>query len=194
LARSICLINAHPDASPERFCAALATAYETAAREAGHHLTRFELGDIDIECLGSAAEMATPPPQGPITQMQAAINAADHLTLIYPMWVGTMPAKLKALLEQLARGSFFLAESEGGGWPAQKMKGKSARVVMTMGMPVIAYRLMFGSASLRTMEKGVLGIAGFKPVRHDLCGMVEGSAAHRERFLARIARRGAEGA
>ncbi len=192
MTRVICLINGHPDPSPERFCAAICSAYEAAAREAGHAVTRVDLGAMDVPMLASAAEMAAAaPPQ--VAEVQAAIGACDHLVLVYPLWLGAMPAKLKALLEQVARGGFFLEENDDGGWPAQKMKGKSARIFVTMGMPAAAYRFIFGSHSLRALEQSVLGMAGFKPVRHDVCGGVERSEKHRLRFLDRVRERAAAG-
>jgi len=190
--RSICLINGHPDPSPERFCAAVSTAYEQAARDAGHKLARFDAGAMDVPLLASASEMEAPPPPQ-IAAVQEALGAADHLVLVYPLWLGGLPARLKALLEQLARGQFFIGESGPNEWPAKKMKGKSARIFVTMGMPAIVYRRIMGAHSLRALEGATLGIAGFKPVRHDLCGMVDASAKGRERFLNTARRRGAAG-
>ncbi len=38
MAKHIVIIQGHPDRSPERFCRALASAYETGARTAGHEV------------------------------------------------------------------------------------------------------------------------------------------------------------
>ncbi|WP_270374816.1 NAD(P)H-dependent oxidoreductase [Marinicauda sp. Alg238-R41] len=171
---NILLINGHPDPDPGHFCAALCEAYAAGAREAGH-------------------QFSSAPPEA-VAEAQAAVSAADHLVLIYPLWLGTMPAKLKAFLEQLGRQNFFLETvKDGGRWPAQKMKGKSARIVVTMGMPGLAYRLVFGGHSLKALEKGILRISGFKPVRHSIFGNVQGSAQRRERLLAKASALGRKG-
>lgn len=180
----ICLINGHPDPDPARFCHAVADAYQDGADAAGHRVERVELGVLDTPFLTRAADFDAPPPQV-IQMVQAKIARCQHLVLIYPLWMGTLPAKLKAFFEQLARGGFLLdasgAENE---WPQKKMVGKSARVIVTMGMPGIAYRLVFGSHSVKGLEAGVLRMSGFKPVRDSIFGGVEMGAKRRERLLA----------
>lgn len=60
---------------------------------------------------------------------------ADHFLLIYALWLGTMPALLKGFLQQVFRPG--VAPSYGEGFQAL-MKGKSARIAATMGMPTLA--------------------------------------------------------
>ncbi|MEO1038266.1 MAG: NAD(P)H-dependent oxidoreductase [Pseudomonadota bacterium] len=194
MSRTICLINGHPDASADRFCSALTSAYEDAAREAGHTVSRFDVGAMSFDFLNSAAEMAEPAPEA-IRAVQIALERADHLTLIHPLWLGAIPAKAKALLEHVARDNFLIDPAEEGQWPVKRMRGKSARVIVTMGMPGFAYRLFLGSHSIKALEGGILRMAGFKPVRDIIFGMVDaGDAARRERMLAKVAALGARAA
>lgn len=189
----ICLINAHPDPSPERFCHALAEAYQSAAQNAGHAVSRFNAGELEIPLLDSAAAFAQDPPAA-LTPVREALAGADHLVLIYPLWLGSLPAKAKALLEQVARGGFLLdTGGDSSKWPAQKMKGKSARVIVTMGMPGFAYRLFYGSHSLKGLEAGVLKISGFKPVRDTVLGGVETGPERRAKMLETVKGLGAAG-
>ncbi|MCC5995525.1 MAG: NAD(P)H-dependent oxidoreductase [Oceanicaulis sp.] len=188
----ICLINAHPDPAPERFCHALADACQAGAESAGHTVSRFDAGAIDYGFLTRAHDFSTPAPDA-VRAVQDALSASDHLVLIYPLWLGTMPARTKALLEQLGRENFFLdTGSDSSQWPARKMRGKSARVIVTMGMPEFAYRLFFRSHSLKALETGILGLAGFSPVRSTVFGMVEGSAERRARMLEDARKLGAQ--
>jgi hypothetical protein len=62
-----------------------------------------------------------------------------------------------------------------------------------MGMPAPAYRLLFGAHGVRGFERSVLALAGFKPIRETLFGMVEASAQGRERMLAKMAELGRAG-
>ena len=188
----ICLINAHPDPSPDRFCFALAEAYQSAAEQSGHAVSRFNAGDIDVTLLDSAKAFEQPPPEA-ILPVREALTGAEHLVLIYPLWLGTLPAKAKALLEQVARAGFFLdTGGDSSKWPAQKMKGKSARIIVTMGMPGFAYRLFYRSHSLKALETGVLGISGFKPVRDTVLGGVEMGPQRRARMLDQVRALGAK--
>lgn len=187
----VCLINAHPDPAPQRFCFALTDAYQSAAQQAGHAVTRFNAGEIDVPLLDSAEVFKQAPPAA-LTPVREALSAADHLVLIYPLWLGSLPAKAKALLEQIARGGFLLdTGGDSSKWPARKMKGKSARVIVTMGMPGFAYRLFYGSHSLKGLEAGVLKISGFKPVRDTVLGGVETSPERRAKMLETVAALGA---
>ncbi|HEX3484467.1 MAG TPA: NAD(P)H-dependent oxidoreductase [Micropepsaceae bacterium] len=65
-----------------------------------------------------------------------------------------------------------------------RLRGKSARIVITMGMPALVYRWYFGAHSLRSLERNILRFCGIGPIRESLFGMVEGiSAAKRDRWL-----------
>lgn len=168
-AKSICLINGHPHGSKEHLCHAIADAYAKGARGAGAKLRRIDLAALDIPYLRDSADFATPPPKA-ILECQEAMRAADHLVVIYPLWLGSMPALVKSFFEQLSRNEFAIAASEKGGWPRKMLKGKSARVIVTMGMPSAAYKVFFGAHGVKSFESAILGMSGFKPIRETLIG------------------------
>ena len=169
LVKSICLVNGHPHNSSKHLCPAIADAYAKGARGAGGKLRRIDLARLDIPFLRDSADFATPPPKA-ILECQEAIRAADHLVVIYPLWLGSMPALVKSFFEQLSRNEFALAASEKGGWPRKMLKGKSARVIVTMGMPSAAYKVFFGAHGVKSFESAILGMSGFKPIRETLIG------------------------
>lgn len=188
--RKICLLNAHPDPSPERFCSALTDAYEEAALETGCRVSRFNLGELELPPLDRAEDFLTPP--APMLEpMREAMRDADHVTMIFPLWLGGLPAKSRIVLEHLARAGFFVdQEMEGAGWSAQKMRGKSARLIVTIGMPGAAYKLLFGAHSLKGLESGMFRISGFGPVRHSVFGLVESGPQRRARMLKAVRKLG----
>ncbi|TRO95588.1 NAD(P)H-dependent oxidoreductase [Glycocaulis profundi] len=193
MSRSILVVNGHPDPSPQRFCHAVADAYEAGAKAAGHAVGRIDVGALEFGFLENAAAFGTPPPEA-IAAAQAMLGRADHLVLVYPLWLGTLPARTKAFLEHLARHDFLIKTDAKGMWPAKRMKVKSARILMTMGMPAFAYRLFYRAHSLKALEAGVLRLSGFKQVRHTLFGGVEISAAGRVKMLAKARSLGEAGA
>ena len=171
----ICIINAHPDPSPYRFAYALCDAYEKGALESGHSVSRITIGELPVSFLASAEDFETPPDE-PILSEREKIAAADHLFIAFPLWIGGMPAKARAFLEQCARAHFFLGDSDaedGSAWPKKLMKGKSARIAVTMGMPGFIYRTVMDAGALKAIERGLLGIAGVKPIRHTIMGVVD---------------------
>ena len=170
--KTVCVIDGHPDPDPDRLIHALCNAYQDGAVKAGHHLTTIRIADLAVCPLETKASFTDPP--DPLIQSERdKIRQADHVMLAFPLWLGSMPSKTRAFFEQAARDSFFLATDQGNRWPRRFMKGKSARIVVTMGMPALAYRTLMGSASLRAVERGILGISGFKPIRHTIIGGVE---------------------
>nr|WP_283957670.1 NAD(P)H-dependent oxidoreductase [Ramlibacter sp. 2FC] len=111
--------------------------------------------------------------QGP----QADIAWAQHLVLFFPLWLGDMPALLKGFLEQVARPGFAFkadpAERASNPFGRKGLAGRSARLVVTMGMPALVYRWYFRAHSLKSLERNVLGFVGIAPVNETLVGMVE---------------------
>jgi putative NADPH-quinone reductase len=188
----ILVVNGHPDPAPERFAAALCAAYARGATAAGHDVDHVAAGAVPVAFLKTQAQFEAPPPPE-IAAVQERFRAAEHVVIVYPLWLGTMPARCKAFLEQLARNRFLLSVAERG-WPVQNMKGRSARLVVTMGMPAVAYRLVFGAHSLKGVESGILKISGFRPVRDTLFGAVDASAERRAKMLEKMERLGRKGA
>ncbi len=168
MSKTICIIDGHPHRGKGHLCHALAEAYKAGAKTEGHTVTTLTLADMDVNFLRDPSDFEKPA-AGDIARAQKAVRAADHVVVIYPLWMGTMPALVKAFFEQLARGGFAIKESEHG-WPLKMLKGKSARVIVTMGMPAAAYKIIFGGAGVKGFETGILGMSGFKPVRETLIG------------------------
>ncbi len=186
MTRKITIIQGHPDPAGGHFGHALADAYAVGAAEAGHDVRRVEVATLDFPLLRSQSDFqngATPPD---IAAAQEAIGWADHLVVVYPLWLGTMPALLKGFLEQVFRPGFAFAY-ESKGWPKKKLQGRSARIVVTMGMPALVYRWIFLAHSLRSLERNILRFVGIGPVRDTVVGMVEAlSPAKREAWFARM--------
>jgi putative NADPH-quinone reductase len=186
--KHVLIIDGHPDRDPKRFVHVLAAAYRAAAESAGHSVHTIRLCDLDFPWLHSAAEFAAAPP-AVIAEQQEHLRRADHLVLLYPLWLGSMPALLKAFLEQVLRPGFAFGGSERRGLPKKLLAGKSARIVVTMGMPAVFYRLYYRAHSLKSLERNILAFVGIKPVRATLLGNVEGrSAKARARSIAELER------
>lgn len=180
----IVIIDGHPDPSPERFVHGLAGTYADAARERGHEVERIEIAKLDFPVLRSQAQWQDGPVPQDIEHAQQAILRAQHLVILYPLWLGDIPALLKAFLEQVARPSFAFRYKEKG-LPEKLLSGRSARVIVTMGMPGLFYRFFYRAHSLKSLERNILGFTGIAPIRHSVIGGVE-SAERRERWLSRI--------
>lgn len=188
MGRQIVIVQGHPDPAGGHLCHALADAYAEAASAAGHDLRRIEVAGLDVPLLRSKTEFDHAPPPPAIAAAQADIAWAEHLVFLYPLWLGSMPALLKGFLEQSFRPGFAFEPGRMRG----RLAGRSARVVVTMGMPVLAFRWWFGAHSLKAFERNILRFVGISPVRESLFGMVEAASEKtRARWLARMRRLGA---
>ena len=182
----ILLINGHPDPDGGHLDHALADAYAAGAAEAGHGLTRIDLARLRFSSLRSLSEFETSAPPPDIAMVQEALEAADHLVLIYPLWLGTMPGLLKSLLEQVLRPGFAFRYRDKG-LPEKRLKGRSARIVVTMGMPAFFYRWFYGAHGLRNLTRNILHFVGIKPVCWTLIGGVGAmNATAHQRWLTRL--------
>lgn len=178
--KKILIIDGHPDADRGRFIHTLADAYAAGANDSGHVVQRLDLATMDFPMLHSRSEWTQGAPPLAIADAQEAIRQADHIVFLYPLWLGDMPALLKAFLEQVMRPGFALAE---GTMPKPLLKGRSARLVVTMGMPAFFYRYYYGAHSVKSFERNILKLAGIKPVEHSLIGNIEGDPEARARWL-----------
>lgn len=195
--QKILIIEGHPDASAPHLCHALADAYAEGAHAGGREVRRTVLAKLDFPLLKSQQEWehGSLPPE--LARAQTDIVWADHLLLIFPLWLGDMPALVKGFLEQVARPGFAFKAEGSNPFGHKALKGRSARVVVTMGMPAVAYRWYFRAHSLKALERNILGFVGIAPIHETLIGMVgkpgEGFE-DADKWLAKLRKLGREGA
>lgn len=188
MARRIAIIQGHPDPAGRHFCHALADAYANGAGAAGHQVARIEIAQLGFPFLRNKEEFESGSLPSSLQPAQDAIANADHLVIIYPLWLGAMPAFLKAFLEQTFRPRFAFEFTDPERWKWRKLlEGKSARVIVTMGMPAFVYRWYFGAHGLKALKRNILGFCGIAPVKESLVGMVDAmDGAKRGKWLAHM--------
>lgn len=188
--RRIAIILGHPDATQPHFCHALARAYEDGAVKAGHEVRVIDVARMDFPLLRSREDFEKGEPSPAIRKAQEDIRWAQHLFIVYPLWLGTLPALLKAFFEQTFRYGFALSAG-GSRLPRKLLAGRSARIVVTMGMPAAVYKILFRAHGLKSLESGILSLSGIRPIRSTLIGLVESrSPAYRRRMLEELAELG----
>ncbi|HYD59841.1 MAG TPA: NAD(P)H-dependent oxidoreductase [Noviherbaspirillum sp.] len=193
MSKHILLIQGHPDSSQHHLCHALEEAYANGARAAGHEIRHLNVATLDFPLLRSQHEWekgALPPG---LAGAQEAITWAEHMVFLFPLWLGDMPALLKGFLEQVARPGFAFS-GERNAFTKKGLGGRSARVVVTMGMPAAVYRWYFRAHSIKSLERNILGFVGIAPVNETLIGGV-GNLAQKDaaKWLSRLEKLGAHG-
>jgi putative NADPH-quinone reductase len=182
--RRVLVLDGHPDKDRGRLIHALADAYSGGAVAAGHEVRRIDIATLDLHSLTGNADFMQGTPAAMVRSCQEDLAWAGHLVILFPLWLGDMPGLLKILLEQVARPGFAFAPAKGKGLPRKLLRGKSARIIVTMGMPAFFYRWYYRAHSVKSLERNILAFCGIAPVRKMLLGMVEGvSDAQRGRWL-----------
>jgi putative NADPH-quinone reductase len=171
MGKRILLIQGHPDPSQDHLCHALAEAYANGARIAGHQVRTTTVALLDFPLLRSPLDWEKGALPQSLEQAQEDIKWSQHLVIFFPLWLGDMPALFKGFLEQVARPGFAFAGDRMNPLGHKPLAGRSARVVVTMGMPAILYRLYFRAHSVKSLKRNILRFIGIKPVRQTLIGM-----------------------
>ena len=170
----VLILQGNPDPKGGHFGHALAAAYAKGAEAAGHEVKTVALARLEFPLLKTQQEWRGGRPPAAIREAQKTIAWAEHLVIVFPLWLGDMPALVKGFLEQALRPGFALGEAKKNRMPAKLLAGRSARVVVTMGMPAFFYRLYYRAHSVKNLERNILAFCGVSPVRTTLIGMVEG--------------------
>lgn len=171
----------------DSYSEALGKAYRRGAESGGHQVTLFALGQMNFDAIlreGYRREQALEPD---LVVAREALVACDHAVFIFPLWCGDMPAILKGFFERILQPDLLVVQRSGGKASRKVFKGKSARVIMTMGMPGWFYRLYYGAHALKLLRRNILHFVGIAPVRSTLYGMIEAVGdARRKRWLREV--------
>jgi putative NADPH-quinone reductase len=193
MAKRIAVIQGHPDVTKPRLLHALADAYAEGAASAGHEVRRVEVGKLEFPLLRTQEDFETGTMPPALIQAREDMRWAEHWVFLFPLWHGTMPALFKGFLEHIFRPGFAMEYKEGG-FPKRLLAGRSARIVVTMGMPALMYRWYFGAYGVRGFERSMLSFAGIKPIRENLYGLALANERKRGRWLTQMHRHGRKGA
>ncbi|HVS52127.1 MAG TPA: NAD(P)H-dependent oxidoreductase [Opitutaceae bacterium] len=184
--KRIAILQGNPDASTRHLGHALADAYAEGALAAGHAVERVEIAQLEFPLLRTAVDWNTGLVPAALREAQAAIGRADHLVLLFPLWAGTMPALTKGFLEQVMRPGFAFRFGETGRPPKKGLAGKSARLVVTMGMPAFVYRWFYLAHGVRGVNRSLLRFCGIRPVRATYIGAVDAGNFHGATWMGKM--------
>lgn len=190
----VLIVQGHPDGKRSHLDHALADAYAAGVRDAGGEVRRVELASLDFPLLRTQEDFETGAPPESLRQALADIAWCEHLVVVFPLWLGGAPSLLQAFFEHAMRpGHAFRYLPQGR--IERLLKGRSARLIVTMGMPAFVYRWWFMAHGVRRVSRSILGFVGFSPVRETLIGMVgDASEARRAKWLADMREMGRRGA
>jgi putative NADPH-quinone reductase len=195
VSKRVAVILGHPDPHGGHFGNALVEAYVQGAAEKAHEVRVIDVAQLEFPLLRTKQEFENAPVSESVRQSQLVIQWAEHLVIIFPLWLGTTPALLKGFLEQVFRPGFAVGSGGFAGSGKRPLGGKTARLVVTMGMPAFVYRWYFRAHGIRSLERSVLGFCGIGPIKESLIGGIESpDGTKRTEWLARMRELGRKGA
>ena len=156
------------------YCEALGEAYRRGAESAGHEAKLLPLARMNFDPVlreGYRREQTLEPD---LVVARQALQASDHWVFVFPLWCGDMPAIMKGFIERVLQPDLLAIQKSGGEASWKIFKGKSARIIMTMGMPGWFYRWYYGAHALKLLKRNILHFSGVSPVRSSVYGMIEG--------------------
>ncbi|WP_254778038.1 NAD(P)H-dependent oxidoreductase [Paenibacillus sp. cl141a] len=84
---------------------------------------------------------------------------------MYPNWWGGMPALLKGFIDRVFLPGFAFKYRRNSPLPEQLLKGKTARLIVTMDSPYVYYRFYLGQPGHQMMKHSILKFCGVGTVR-----------------------------
>ncbi|WP_150596461.1 NAD(P)H-dependent oxidoreductase [Pseudomonas fluorescens] len=179
MGKRILLILGHP--STTSFCAALAERYAQSALDAGHEVRQLRLGEMVFDPVLREGYQQIQTLEDDLNAAQSDILWAEHLTLVYPIWWGGIPALLKGFFDRVLLPGFAFKYRKGKAFPDKLLNGRTAHLLVTMDTPPWYYRLIYRMPGLHEVRKTTLEFCGIKPLRTLTFGPVLGSTDQQRR-------------
>lgn len=191
MSKNILIIHGHP--VRETFIDCLKDTYKEAASNAGAEVREIVLRDLDFEINFKEGYRGNQSMEEDLIEAQKSISWADHLVFFYPNWWATYPALLKGFIDRVFLPGFAFNYQKGKPLPEQLLKGKTARLVVTMDSPVWYYYLVQKAPGHNSMRRAILEFCGLQPVRIKSLGpMRKSTEKQRLKWLQDMKRYGKE--
>ncbi len=156
------LVVGHAD--PQSFNFRLADAYARGFAQAGGHVTRFDLATLDFDPILRTGYREPQPLEPDLVRVRQAIESSDHLAWVFPTYWAAPPALVRGLFDRVFLPGFAFRYEKGKALPVGLLKGRSARVLLTMDSPGFWYTLHYRRSVHRSFGTGSLAFCGISPV------------------------------
>ncbi len=169
MSKRVLVLAANP--KKDSFTSYLAETYASSARKK-HEVQLLNISDMEfnLDLSGGYAEEHSM--EKSLTSFQASLEWCEHLVIFTPIWWGSLPAKLKGLIDRTFLPGFAFQYEKGKLIPKKLLLGRTARIVMTMDTPPWYYFLIQGAPAIKQLKTTTLKFVGFKSVKSKMFGPI----------------------
>jgi NAD(P)H dehydrogenase (quinone) len=169
MSKRVLVLAANP--KKDSFVSSLA---ETYARSAGknHEVRLLKISDMEFNMDLSGGYEQSSPMEDSLKSFQTSLEWCEHLVILAPLWWGSLPAKLKGLIDRTFLPGFAFEYEKGKSIPKKLLNGKTARIVMTMDTPPWYYSLFQGAPAIKQLKATTLEFVGFHNVKSKMIGPI----------------------
>jgi len=186
---NILIIHGHP--VKDTFSSCLIESYKEGAKQSGVDLKVLKLNELQFNINFTSGYRGNQDLETDLVMSQKLIKWADHLVFIYPNWWSTFPALIKGFIDRTFLPGFAFNYKEGVLKWDKLLKGRSARLIITMDTPIWYYRFKLGKPGHRAMKKGILEFCGIHPVKITTIGsMRKSSDKQRNKWIRKVKKLG----
>lgn len=136
--------------------------YIEGAKSSGHEVRVEHIGSMEFDPVLWEGYNEVQELEPDLKRVQEGIEWADHLVFVFPVWWGGMPGILKGMFDRMFLPGFAFKFHESGLMWQRLLKGKSARIIVTMDNFPLIQRLFFGSF-VNTIKRSLLWFSGVSP-------------------------------
>lgn len=188
--KKILIINCHPSATSFNF--GIAEAYKKGALRSGAEVKEIVIRDLKFSPNLEYGYEKRTELEPDLLDAWEKIKWSEHQVWVHPVWWGGLPAIAKGFIDRLFLPGFAFERKEGSAFLVKLLKGRTARILVTLDQPSWYYRLVYGRPSTNQLKKTVLYLCGIKPVKQTYIGIVKNSTAEwRKKWLDKIEQMGA---
>ena len=178
--KKILVIQGHPD--NESFNQALFDRYVQEMRKTGNQIKLIELGKLEFNPNLAFGYRKRTELEPDLIEAQKKLKWAEHIVLFFPLWWGSMPALLKGFFDRVLLPGFAFTKKDNSIQWTKHMKGRSARMIVTMDQPPIYFRLAFSRPAYHSVKQMTFRFIGIHKVRYTPIGTVRSSSESKRKL------------
>lgn len=184
--KKVLLILGHP--SKTSFCKSILDSYKKGLEKTNCEFKELYLCDLKFNLNLGGNFSESNDIESDISLSQDLLKWADHYVFVYPIWWGNIaPALLKGFIDRAFLPNVTFKYRKDSPMPEKLLKGKTARLIVTMDSPNWWFKFVYRSAANHAMKEATLNFCGVSPVKISIMDQVRSSTIEkRKRFLDKV--------